>query len=410
MPLSNRKGFFITAFGDRANFVHHALKEQAEKLGARLEKLDAAGGLPDTPPKPDNRLDLQARLSRMLRDSDFVVVDLSPPDLGSSGAFNPNVMFELGRALELKRPIYSICDARVLQKGLPFDIAPLETITYDLRPDGLVKLAKSFASWLKDGQLSRHALAHKHILDLVELRDQFASWEESTLHRFGPVINVVIGRLKDYADLITRANKTKTGEVAFEPLRRQDMIEAVFCSTLSAMQETDEYDTVSTLEFWREIQGGGARDNRNNIDSLLNATKKALDRGVKNRRLFLVQGWNLHGAAPGEALIEGHESLRAKYPDKYTLGYYVVSKENYLSLRQRQHVGVCRVRSQGVDFVLQPSYSIREGDGGERLIKLNYVLGTEAADKFAHGIETLWTSDTQGKRFPSWAKVLEAFT
>jgi hypothetical protein len=197
----------------------------------------------------DNPLDLLARLSQRLTSSDFVVVDLSPPD--TTGKFNPNVMFELGRALELKRPIYSICDSRVLQSpnALPFDIGTLQAITYVLSPEGLEKLAEHFGAWLKGSMHVRQALSQKLFLDLLTLRDQFMSWDEPTLHRFGPVIDVVMRRLKQYATRISHANTSTAGTVSFEPLRRQDMIEAVFCSTLNGMKAPDEYDTVGTLEF-----------------------------------------------------------------------------------------------------------------------------------------------------------------
>ncbi|HYC93603.1 MAG TPA: hypothetical protein VEO54_30645 [Thermoanaerobaculia bacterium] len=403
MPL---RGFFITAFGDRSSFVHHALNEQAQINGATLDKLDASWSrLHDLPPS-DNPLDLLARLSQMLTASDFVVVDLSPPD--GSGKFNPNVMFELGRALELKRPIYSICDHRVLEaRALPFDIAPLHAKTYELSPEGLQKLALDFGEWLKGRQHKRQALSQKLFLDLVTLRDQLASWDESTLHRFGPVIDVVMRRLKEYAAIVSSANSNKQGHVAFAPLRRQDMIEAVFCSTLRAMQKPDEYDTVSTLEFWREIEGDRGAQHQSSFHNLLSATKTALENGVTNRRLFLVQGWNLDSAKANESLIEGHEALRKNFPDKYTLGYYVVTQPNtYLNLKRTLHVGVCRVPSQGVDFVLQPEYSVRS-DGSERLVALNYLLGTTEAQGFALAISNLWDSENlQGERFSNWADVI----
>jgi hypothetical protein len=409
MSHARSDGFFITAFTDRSQFVHHSLKEQALKLGATLETL--GGCETEDAPLSVNQLDLHDTLSRKLKESAFVVVDLTPADLGT-GAFNPNVMFELGRALEWNRPIYSICDNRVLDQkrhgAIPFDIASLKTNTYEFSPEGLKRLATSFASWLDHGRFRRHSLAHKHILDLVELRDQFSSWDESTLHRFGPVINVVMGRLKEYADRIARANRNKTGKVAFEPLRRQDMIEEVFCSTLSVMVDGDAYDTVSTLEFWREIEGGTEAGTRNSIDSLLAATKSALDRGVVNRRLFLIQNRSAAAAAPA-ALIQGHENLRARYSDIYTLGYYLASgPEEYTDLRNRYHVGVCRVRSQDEAFVLRPSYSLRN-DGSERLIALNYDLGKDAADRCAVGIDALWKSGSPtGRLFSRWDDVSKA--
>lgn len=229
--------------------------------------------------------------------------------------------------------------------------------------------------------------------------------DESTLHRFGPIIDVLMDRLKVYASRIAPANKMKRGqiEVAFEPLRRQDMIKAVFCSTLSSMKASDRYDTVSTIEFWREIQGGGSRDA---TDSLLAATEKALLEGVSIERLFLVRGWASAGPARGAPLINEHEALCKRFSN-YKLGYYVVFEEkDYLKLREKQHVGVCRIASQGADFVLQPSYSAKESGSGEDLIALNYVLGKDSTDAFAQGIKSLWSSSgNQGRILKSWAEV-----
>jgi hypothetical protein len=404
------EGFFITAFSDRSKFIHHALQEEARTRSVSLDKLDTVRYDDTKSSKADDPLDLLAKLSRRLTESDFVVVDVSPPD--GSGTFNPNVMFELGRAQELRRPTFSICDARLLQSrgALPFDIAALAQVTYEFSPEGLRALALRFGQWLDGGILTRHALAQKHFRDLVRLREHFTSWKESTLHLFGPVIDVVMGRLNEYTGAIAKANDGATVTLAFRPLRRQDMIQAVFCATLDAMNETDEYDTVSTLEFWREIEGDGDTESAHNVDTLLKATQESLKRRVKNRRLFLVPGWDLASVRPSEALIEGHEALAAQYGDRYTLGYYVVDDPaEYKKLKERYHVGVCRIRSRHVDFVLQPSYTARKGDVSDRLIALNYVLGTAKADTMAQAIDRLWESkNSQGKKRAScWAEVIE---
>lgn len=378
-----REGFFITAFGPRADFVHQALHEEALKARATLVKLDAAGSEPN----------LHQRLTDALRGADFITVDLSPADLSSSGSFNPNVMFEYGRAMELVKPIFSICDAAVLEKNhLPFDIAQMFTVKYELHPGGLERIAKRFSEWLaEDEQLKRYALAHDRIENLVRLRDNFVSWEEPTMHLFGPVIDVVTGRLENYANGIDYVNGRMEGELPFAPLRRQDMIEAVFCATLKSMKSPDVYDTVSTVEFWREIQEGSGLTDA--TARLLAETKKSLARGVCTRRLFLVPSWDIGRAVPFTGLLKEHDDLRADYPDKYELAYYIVpNQKEYDMLRTNLHVGVCSMPSMGVDFVLKPRYESRAGGYLERLAALDYRLGRTTAETFKHGIDTLWNS------------------
>jgi len=80
---------------------------------------------------------------------------------------------------------------------------------------------------------------------------------------------------------------------------------------------------------------------------------------------------------------------------------------NDIDLRNRYHVGVCSVRSQGEAFVLRPSYSLRS-DGSERLIALNYDLGNDAAERCAVGIDTLWKPNATGRFFSRWEDVSRA--
>lgn len=158
-----RTGFFITAFDDRSNFVYQALRSQEDKAEARIVRLDAG-----------TDSDMLGQLTKLLRECTFVVVDVSC----DRGSFNPNVMVELGRALELRKPVFSISDASAFRHdgGLPFDIHALKTLLYNFTPPGLLSLAKSFGVWLNDKEISRYELAHKHIFDLVELWDHFDSW------------------------------------------------------------------------------------------------------------------------------------------------------------------------------------------------------------------------------------------
>ena len=396
-----RRGFFITAFGPRAQFVQQALQREADKADATLETLPASGKRPN----------LLERLTESLRNSDFVVVDLSPADL-VGGNFNANVMFEYGRAVELEKPIFSICDEEVLGRleRLPFDISPIETIKYSLHPEGLLDIAKKFGDWLRGNErLRRYALAHNRLEELVKFRDDFISWKEPTMHLFGPVIDVVTDRLRTYADRINNVNERLEGYLPFDPLRRQDMIEAVFCATLNSMEASDDYDTVSTVEFWREIRGGsGTADTTTHF---LTETGKALRRGVHTRRLFLVPGWDISNVRPYVPVLKQHEYLRAEYLGKYDLGYYIVHGEReYHELRHKLHVGVCRVKSKGVDFVLRPKYDGgRWGYGPERLTSLDYALGTTPADASKHDIDTLWDSGRQHgvQLLENWADVEE---
>lgn len=84
--------------------------------------------------------ELPAQLRSQLRESDFVLADLSGIDLGTRTVFNENVMFEIGYAMALELPVLFIRNKK--SKSLPADIRDILTASYS-DPDEIVGILET---------------------------------------------------------------------------------------------------------------------------------------------------------------------------------------------------------------------------------------------------------------------------
>lgn len=350
--------------------------------------------------------DLLTRLTKALRTASFVVVDITPKDLpntethSSAIPYNPNVMFELGRAVELRVPTFAICDRQILSfpHKLPFDINTTEHYDYDLNPQGLKGLAERFETWLSKEYLSHYEVVLPRFQDLDRIRLLLSNWKKEHIYRFGPIVAVLLKRILSHSVDVANIESAHKSELLFEPLTPQEMVDAIFQKTLKAMQEHDSYDTVSTLEFWENI--GASRRSQ-----FMEETEPAYERKVTIRRLFLIEEAEISRVTDRvEVQLLEHEAIRDRAGESYKLGYLVVpTHDSYMRNRSDYHVTVCRIASE--EFVLQPHYA-SDPKREKVLIAVNYILDPEHAHPYSTRIANLWKEAERKKNlFSSWAEI-----
>jgi nucleoside 2-deoxyribosyltransferase len=90
--------------------------------------------------------ELPAQLRRQLRESDFLIADLSTIEIGDRAIFNENVLFELGYALALDLPVFLVRNKN--SKTLPSDVRDILAASYDAPSDIVVLLEAQLAQTL----------------------------------------------------------------------------------------------------------------------------------------------------------------------------------------------------------------------------------------------------------------------
>ena len=91
---------------------------------------------------------LSDQIHSAIRRAEFVVADLT-------GA-NPNVLFEVGLALGLNKPVLLLSQGPT--KEMPFDLQQLQVAMY--RPDDLTAVRRYVELWLRDIRARRQTAAY----------------------------------------------------------------------------------------------------------------------------------------------------------------------------------------------------------------------------------------------------------
>ena len=76
-----------------------------------------------------------------IAESQIIIADISPP--------NPNVYFEVGYALALKKPIILLAQRREPNERLPFDLSAFRVLFYDDTIGGKPRLEQGLRDHLK---------------------------------------------------------------------------------------------------------------------------------------------------------------------------------------------------------------------------------------------------------------------
>jgi hypothetical protein len=244
-------------------------------LGIRpaLEQLSTSKcGFSLTSERADERLvideDKVSKLIQTLTRSDLVIADITD--------CNPNVLWELGFAQALGKPVIILSQA----SDLPFNIRTRDVVHYKFSTNGLEALSK---------ELVRKLLP---VLDemVVPLRydDEIYSLSESInrglsqLERESILKKLVKNEMERLAKRIA---KLQTGYFDLRNEKPNKEIIRYFCDYVSQLNSGDsQYDTISVLPFWREITDEGKDF------EYLTANIQAARAGARIRRVFLVDG------------------------------------------------------------------------------------------------------------------------
>ncbi len=379
-------GFFVTQYSDRSAFVGKALKTAAEHAGVRITRLDARVDESGDQTGSDS---LYRELSKAIYSCGFIVADITPSREGSRLSFNPNVMYEIGRAFEVGVPQLTVMEKPPEGLELPFDIAQFNTKLYDFSPDGLSALQNIFQQWLQVQKVFRYSAAQPRLRRVQQIYRDLHSFDGLHHSRFGPLLDVIFDRVEFYASAIRRAAKGAKGEFPFMPLSRSEMVDEIFSATLATLTEGDRYETLSTIEFWRHLREHRGRA----ISKFQKATSAALGRGVAIKRLMLVNP-NSRDLDACDRVARAHETLKKRFGTLYDLAFLVPRNEaEYYDLRAQFHLGIFQIdNSPGEAFVLVPEY---DGEKGERLTNVAYVLQPQEVASTRAELEALWSEPDQ---------------
>lgn len=118
------KGLVIMPFDEAFDDIYQSIQFAAGRVGhpqqaVRVEcrRLDHQGSI--TPR-------ITTALETAIAEADFCVADLSPKDPAHPNSVNPNVMWEIGYAMALRKPVFLVSS----QNELPFDVRDVKHITY----------------------------------------------------------------------------------------------------------------------------------------------------------------------------------------------------------------------------------------------------------------------------------------
>lgn len=126
-------GFVSHAFDDA---LYHggmaAFRGAVQQLFARVESVlsNKSGDVSVTPyfAAQDFGRELPAQLRRQLRESDFLIADLSAFDVADRAVVNENVLFELGFAMALELPVLLVRNKK--SKFIPADVRDILAASY----------------------------------------------------------------------------------------------------------------------------------------------------------------------------------------------------------------------------------------------------------------------------------------
>ncbi|MCC7138846.1 MAG: hypothetical protein IT460_10525 [Planctomycetes bacterium] len=345
--------------------------------------------------------------------ADLFIADITPRrasgiDRSQSAAtapllWNPNVMYEIGRAQQARAPLFVICDAQFNPKlsgvPLPFDIAALSIHWYEFSPNGLISLEEQLLAWLQSGLIDRFVTAKVFTRDARRIHDEISGWNSGENRQFLPLITAITDMLLETATEV-RAYMMRGRPFKFRPASPSSLIDRLFADTIARMEAGDSYDAISTLNFWSEL-GPSSR--------FFSASRHALGKGVTVRRLFLVPSatdkrgddWRRHAAA---ALVAHGELLRA-----HPKGYEVkcLPRDEGVKNDDPAHCGICRFARAGDPVVraFRPHYRKSESGGptsSYTLIGIDYEVNADAREA---EFQRLW-DDPRSVSLAAYSKAL----
>jgi hypothetical protein len=258
-------------------------------IKSALKQLTAAR--PDfsfTPERADERLvideDKVSRIIQILTRSNLVIVDITD--------YSPNVLWELGFAQALGKPVVILSQAT---KDLPFNIRTRDVVHYTFSTHGLESLSK---------ELFRKLLPALDGMVLpLRYDDEIYTLSESIHRGLGQLERESILRnlvRNEMERLERRIAKLQAGNFDLRNEKPNKEIIRYFCDYVSQLNSGDSrYDTISVLPFWREITDDGKDFN------YLTANIQAARAGARIRRVFLVDGKQFPGdCVAGDSLFQ----------------------------------------------------------------------------------------------------------
>jgi hypothetical protein len=362
--------FFISEFSERFPFVferfHQVLSAPTVPVGVsglwplRLERLEES-----------SKGDLKKELDNVIERAALFIADITPSAVGETTRWNPNVMYEIGRAHQAQAPVFMICDQqfdpKTRREQLPWDINTASIHWYHFSPGGLDGLLKGFQRWLAAGHVRKYHNSRSFISSARRIRNTMAEWVPVSHQKFKLVLDRVATHLEHtVADIATHL---KDGTpFAFRPLEPRPLVDALFAGTMDLMEAGDAYDAVSTIDFW---SGLGKRP------QFLEMTIAALVKGVAMQRLFLVPNPDTINDARADAIL-GVLRPHVQAADVHT-GYAIRCLITAVDsgAANDEHCGVCRWHSDKTVTSLRPVYRPVKGAEPE-LVGIDYEVGAMA--------------------------------
>lgn len=243
-------------------------------------------------------------IQKEINSQDLLIVDIS--------GYTPNVMWELGYCQALKKPVI-VLNSNPIDTGkspLPFNIANVDTVPYELSHSGVLQLTDSIVKFgekvIRELKKEKGSLANDHqFMDNYNpIRGYLGRLMADSIVK-SLAKNEII-RLKDRMHNLTHGRFQLRNE---KPLKE---ITKYYCDYLAQLKGKDcEFKAITLPKFWNAIT-----DNGTNSD-YLQANKSAAAREVFIKRIFVTYDdfSTMEEKKHYESVISEHQALAAKRPN-----------------------------------------------------------------------------------------------